>query len=693
MNRSTISSAWLFLFSLIICISTTFAGVFTAEDILRTERISEVSISPDGKYVAYTISKPRAASEKPGYPYRELYIYDADKDTTRAFITGKGNMIDLKWRPIHHQLSFRMRRESQTTQIWMIPVDGGESVQISHSETSVQSYRWQPDGYRIAYVAPTPKTKKQKELEEKGYGFIFFEEDLRHRNLYLIDVMLNGNSTSPRQITHDETVWTFEFNPDGSKMLALISPENTVDQHHMFGKLHLLDMETLEQTLLIDNPGKMGMFRFSPDSRRIAFVGAKNQNDHKESQLYCYQFKDGMIMNLTPQDYRGHVECADWQDDGTILYKSSEGVWSALNTVSLSDYKHKNLLHGKDLGLVFSSPEMDRKHKRMAFAGSSAEDPEQVYFYDGKDKPRAITQINPWMKKKKLGEQQIIHYPARDGYPVQGLLIHPVIEPDSLPQLVVLVHGGPESHDSNDWITTYSRPGQALAGRGYLVFYPNYRSSTGYGLAHAGAGFGDPAGVEFDDIADGIDYLVSTGRADKRRVGVAGSSYGGYAAAWFGTYYSEKVKAVCSLAGVSDLISKRGTSDIPYETDRVHYGKPLEQMWDLSLKRSPVYWAYLSRSAVLILHGLEDTRVPPSQGLELYRRLKMNDHPAVRMVQYPGEGHGNRMQTGQIDACYRILDWFDWYLLYNHPVNGPMPPLDIHEQYGLEKDPEDFPED
>ena len=182
----------------------------------------------------------------------------------------------------------------------------------------------------------------------------------------------------------------------------------------------------------------------------------------------------------------------------------------------------------------------------------------------------------------------------------------------------------------------------------------------------------------------GIDYLIEKGIADKNRVGLMGGSYGEFAAVWFGTYYTKKVKAVCIFVGISDLISKRGTTDIPYEELYVHSGKPLEEMWDFSLKRSPIYYAHQSKKAFLIYGGKDDTRVHPSQSLELYRRLKMNNHPAVRLVQYPGEGHGNRMQPGKIDVLYRTIDWFDWYVKDAKPLDGPMPPLDISDKYGLD---------
>ena len=223
-----------------------------------------------------------------------------------------------------------------------------------------------------------------------------------------------------------------------------------------------------------------------------------------------------------------------------------------------------------------------------------------------------------------------------------------------------------------------------MAAKGYLVFYPNYRASTGYGLKFAKAGLGDPAGREFDDIRDGIQHLIDQGIADPDRVGLGGGSYGGYAAAWFATYYTKYIKAACMFVGISDLISKRGTTDIPYEEMYVHSVNPLEKMWKLSLERSPIYYAHQSKTATLIFGGAADPRVHPSQSMELYRRMKMNQHPAVRLVQYPGEGHGNRKQPGRIDVLYRVLDWYDWYVKDLKALDGEMPALDISDKYGIE---------
>lgn len=297
------------------------------------------------------------------------------------------------------------------------------------------------------------------------------------------------------------------------------------------------------------------------------------------------------------------------------MYKANEGVETTYSLVKLTGngVERTVILNSKDHGVVFDPPSFSNNRKRWAFVGGSPTTANEVYYWDGPagKQIQRLTNVNPWLAERKLGKQEVIRYPARDGVEIEGLLIYPVdYQAGQRYPLVVIVHGGPESNYSNRWISRYAEPGQVLAGKGYAAFYPNYRSSTGYGLEYAAAGYGDAAGVEFDDIADGIDYLVQQGIADRDRVGLGGGSYGGFASAWFATYYTEKVKAVCMFVGISDLISKRGTTDIPYEELYVHSGKRLEETWDFSLKRSPIYWAHQSKTATLIYGGKDDTRVP-----------------------------------------------------------------------------------
>ena len=176
----------------------------------------------------------------------------------------------------------------------------------------------------------------------------------------------------------------------------------------------------------------------------------------------------------------------------------------------------------------------------------------------------------------------------------------------------------------------------------------------------------DLSGKEFDDIVDGVDYLIEKGIIDRDKIGVTGGSYGGFASAWMSTYYSDRFAAAVMFVGISNNLSKWGTSDIPNELYYVHSRERLwesDEMWMNYLKRSPIYYVDRADTPILIMHGENDTRVHPAQSLELYRHIKVRKPEVpVRLVFYPGEGHGNRRASSQLDYAFRMMQWFDTYL-------------------------------
>lgn len=674
-----------FTFSFLLIAETGAQSVLSPNELLKIKSCGSIMISPNGKEVLYLISSQRGANEEPGGSYSELYKVSVSDGKITGLITGKINIHSPRWSPDGKWIGFLHHASGSSTQVWIIPANGGEMTQLTSSPTSVSAFKWNPSGKHLTYLALTPETDHEKDLKKKGYDFIYYEENLKSRNLYTAGFNKKWKLKNTRQITTGKMVWDFTFSLDGKQVAASISNENLIDQRYMFRKIYLINQKDGSMIQVSTNEGKLGNYAFSPDGLKLAYTAALDREDHQVSQLFIADLKTKTVKNLSPPDFKGHINQVAWIDNEYIIYHSGEGTKTTLASVKTTGEKRQIIMDGEKYEIVFSMPDYTEDFQNFAFTGSNPYNPGEIYYWDGKEKPQKLTDLNPGIKQSKLGEQKVIRYDARDGLEIEGLLIYPTDfkEGEKYP-LIVYVHGGPEAHYSNTWLSRYSTPGQVMAGKGYLIFYPNYRGSTGYGVKFSMESYGDPAGKEFDDIADGIDYLINEGLADKERVGLAGGSYGGYASAWFATYYTKYVRAVCMFVGISDLISKRGTTDIAREELYVHSGKKLEDMWKFSLERSPVYWAHQSKTATLIYGGASDTRVHPSQSFELFRRMKMNDHPAVRLVQYPGEGHGNRKQVGQIDVLYRQIQWLDWYVKDKRPLEGPMPPLDISDNYGLE---------
>ena len=274
-----------------------------------------------------------------------------------------------------------------------------------------------------------------------------------------------------------------------------------------------------------------------------------------------------------------------------------------------------------------------------------------------------MTDSNPVLKEIEFAKQEVVRYKAKDGLEIEGVLIRPLHEESGKKYpLITIVHGGPEAHFNNGWLTGYSNPGQTGAAEGYAVFYPNYRGSNGRGVKFSLTSQGDPEGKEFDDVVDGVDYLIATGLVDAAKVGVTGGSYGGYATGWLSTRYSDRFAAGVMFVGISNNVSKWGTTDIPKEEYLVHARKWVYEDYDFFLKRSPVYYADQCKTPLLIMHGEDDPRVHPGQSMELYRHIKSRTTTPVELVFYPGEGHGNANSTARYDYNLRLMSWFDKYL-------------------------------
>ena len=306
------------------------------EELLQLKYVREAQISPDGKWIAYTISTPRKAIDKPGIADTDLFLMSMTDNSIIPFVTGDEYVSSVQWKPDGSQIGFKMKRgDKAKTQVWSISSNGGEAKQLTNYESGVLEYRWHPIDNKIGFTATTPLTKKEKKLKDKGYQFVYFEENLKHRNLFIQCIKCG---TKEKQLTQDVTVWGFEFSPNGKTIAADISPKNLIDHKYMFRKIYLLDVKTKELTQLTNNPGKLGNYAFSPDGKKITYCAASELKDHQISQVYVINRDGSGLKNLTPEDFKGHVHWANWKDNNTVLYRSGEGVLSTLSTVNYKEW-------------------------------------------------------------------------------------------------------------------------------------------------------------------------------------------------------------------------------------------------------------------------------------------------------------------------------------------------------------------
>jgi dipeptidyl aminopeptidase/acylaminoacyl peptidase len=368
-------------------------------------------------------------------------------------------------------------------------------------------------------------------------------------------------------------------------------------------------------------------------------------------------------------DLESHITSFAWRDADNLVFISAEGVETRLGEVHVGENRQKTyVVSGPGEGgarvPIMSGLSLSSDGTRVASAGNTPSHPGEVYAITlGNPSARRLTDSNPWLADIELHPQEVFVWRADDGLELEGPLIRPKDSGKRGPlPLIMFVHGGPEGHRSNGWLTRYSSPAQLAADRGYVAFFPNYRGSTGRGVEFSKLGQSDAAGKEFDDLIDAVEALVDRGIVDADRVGVTGGSYGGYATAWLATRHTEMFRAGVMFVGISNKVSKGLTTEIPREDILVHTRFQPYENWQFSLKRSPIFWAEKARTPLLIAGGTDDKRVHPSQSLQLYRALKLVGKAPVRYVRYPGEGHGNARAASRDDYGRRLMRWMDHFV-------------------------------
>jgi dipeptidyl aminopeptidase/acylaminoacyl peptidase len=655
----------------------------TPLDVARRRTVGEVALRPNGVAIAYTLSVPReVGGDDNGSAWVELHMVGFDGANDRPFVSGQVNISHLRWTPDGRYLSYLARRDGDDHRsLYVIPADAGESLRVYQHESNIEAFDWRRDERAVAFVASEPVPADLGELRGQGFNMEVYEEDWQPRRLYVVELPQGpeGPVGEARALDLPGHPYDVVWSPDGARLLVDLAPTPLTDDRYMFRRLHVIDVATGAVAVKIENPGKLGSSRWSPDGRAIAFISGADINDPREGRLMVVPSGGGEPRDLLP-DVEGHVVAFAFVANDRIVYLADVGVGSRVARVRTDGRNDEALFEGTEP--VFFDMSIDSRGRRMALAAETPTRPRSVLALalERRSEPVRLNDPNAWLSDVRFGQQEIVRWQARDGLEIEGLLIQPLerAEAQRVP-LVVVAHGGPESHYRNGWLTGYNTVGQMAAARGYAVFYPNYRGSTGRGVAFSKGDQGDGVGAEFEDVLDGVDHLIERGLVDRDRVGMTGGSYGGYFTGWAATRHSERFAAGVMLYGVTNQLSKTGTSDIPMELELVHWlTNPYENL-ELFMERSPISYIENAQTPLLILHGAEDARVYPGQSLEMYRALKVKGDVPVRLVLYPGEGHGFRRAAARYDCSVRMLRWLDHFLMQR---NTELPPWRV--EYRLE---------
>lgn len=623
------------------------------EDLVQLRTVGAVALSPDGETVAFSVATPRAEGDQPGPSRSALFVIPFGGGEPTPIVEPPQTAGSPSWLA-DGRLAFVSRRDGDAAaQLYAMTVPGGTPERLTDSPEGVMAY--QVAGDHIFYTARDAEDPERARLREQGFDQIVEGEGWRFVRLYRQPIGGERTLMSPA----DRNVNEFAAAPDGETVAMQLTETTLVDDDMMFRRLYVRTADGSVQRLA-PTEGKLGPMVWSPDSRRVAFLSATRLSDPLPHHVFVAEVGADEARNVTPE-YEATVEWMQWLDDGTLLLAAVEGTRTAASRLDVASGEMTRLLGG---GLEIARRlSVAADHDRVAAAVQSREHPNEVYvgtLSSGEMTRR--TNHNEWLAERRRSRQETISWTGAGGMEIEGVLVYPLdYEEGRRYPLAILPHGGPEGISIDGWNTNSLYPSHIMATEGYVVFKPNYRGSGGRGPAFSMANHRDLGGAEFEDVLLGIDHLAEMGLVDPDRVGISGTSYGGYFSAWATTRYPERFRAGITFAGLSNWLSFMGTTDIAHEMSLVHWDLYFWEDPELYADRSPVNHISENTSPTLVVHGLADVRVHPEQSIQLYNLLRLRDVP-TGLVTYPREPHGLLERAHQLDFMHRMIDWFDRYV-------------------------------
>lgn len=646
----------------------------TVEDVLALKSVGQITISPDGRWIAYVVTSRDFDEDR---NETDLWVVSTASDggPPRRLTYRSGADDAPQWHPGSAWLAFASDRGEQR-QVYGIHPDGGEAWQVTAVETGVGQFRFSPDGSRLAFTSSPEPTEADEELEKtRGRPMVwdsaYTEEWSRlYSGPIENDELGEFTQRSPDSVYVNEFVW----GPDSRAIAFGVRPSPTLRTYRL-GSVYV-QMEA-------DGPARQ-VTRMSGGENPVSWEagvglivsGSGHELGTHNSQLWRVPLTDSGEAAGDPASLTGGLdENAGFVavNRGQLIVQATHRTGRRLYRIPLRD----DVAEGA--GPVAAGPPevvTDDAHfysgfsatedgSLIAFTGEDASHPPDVYVAATSDfSPRRLTDLNPQVNGFALGGQRVATWRSRaDGEEIEGVLTLPVgyREGDRVP-LVLVIHGGPSGVSSDRFAATRGAyPVQVYAGLGIATLQPNYRGSTGYGERFRGLNRGDISGRDWIDIDSGVDAMIERGIADPDRLGISGWSFGGHHTYW-GITQTNRYAAASAGAGANDLISMYSQTDLP-EFYQTYLGpKPWED-FELYEERSAYRFVENVTTPLLIQVGERDERVPAEQSIQFYEAVRAIGKAPVSLVLYPGQPHGVRAPRLVRDLMSRNVEWLRKWLL------------------------------
>jgi dipeptidyl aminopeptidase/acylaminoacyl peptidase len=623
----------------------------TIDQSLNLKTAGSPRISPDSRFVAYTVSETNW--EENAF---ETQIWMAMTATGERYqlTHAKKSSSDPRWSPDSKRLAFLSDRDG-SKQIYVISPAGGEATELTHFDGGVTAFEWSPDGRHIAFTSTGAEPKAKKDRKEKYGDFEIVEGDYTMVQLWTINADEEKPKADALTTGTQFSVGAFNWSPD-SKHIAFDATRDPALSSGDTSDIYLVRLSDKYVKKLVDTPGPDRNPVWSPDGAQIAYQAGR-EFSFLNSHLAVVSAEGG-APRLIAEDFDEDPRIAAWTSAG-IYFTAGQKTADHLFRVNASTGAFDRASSPDNLQL--GAPSFNGDHSRIAFtcAWPNAY-PEICVSPIAQFSPQPVTAMKEQLKGFKLATRELIEWKSKDGAVIEGILIKPAdFDANKKYPLLVVIHGGPTGVDRPTVTGDRTYPIEMFAAKGAVILRPNYRGSAAYGekfrsLNVRNLGLGDA-----DDVLSGVDAVVAKGYIDRDRVGSMGWSQGGYISAFL-TTYSDRFKAISVGAGISDWMTYYVNTDIHPFTRNYLKATPWQDP-EIYRKTSPITYINNAKTPTLIQHGELDRRVPIPNGYELYQGLKDRGVP-VKMIVYKGFGHGIDKPKQQRAVMEHNYEWFSQWI-------------------------------
>jgi dipeptidyl aminopeptidase/acylaminoacyl peptidase len=624
-------------------------------DVYAIRTVSDPALSPDGAWVAYTVTTVDSAKNR---QLSDVWRTSWDGAHSVAVTYGEGNNHLPRWSPDGRWLAFLSSRgDSDVDQLWVLD-QFGEAERVTSFKGGVLDYSWSPDGARLAVVATdAPDTGEHPIVIDRFQ----FKADItgyltEHRDrLYLVDRATHASTLmTPGPSDAGQPVWS----PDGRTIAYVRKTGTDVDRADNWD-LYTIDADgkstprQLTTYAGADNePDWSSPPAWSPDSRSIAYTRGDDPKllYYTMQHLYVIPAAGGEPRALT-QALDRTVTQPQWSSDGStvsflveddraVQLATAPSAGGAVARVDSARHLISGLVAGRD--------------GRMVMLASTFDQPAELFAVDHPGAvPRALTMVNAeWRTGVAVATVREVQVNGVSGF----IVLPPGYVQGRRYPAVLKIHGGPVLEFGDEFEMSW----QLLAAHGYVVVAANPRGSSGRGEKWASAIFADWGNKDSHDVLSVLDYAVAQGFVDTARLGVGGHSYG--AILTDATIArTTRFKAAVADAGQGNAFAGYGTDEYVREYE-LELGTP----WKHPELYQRVSYAFFHADQIttptLFLCGDKDFNVPLLNSEQMYQALKSNGRDA-ELVIYPGQYHEFTKPSFIADKYQRILDWYDRYLM------------------------------